>query len=192
MEIWNACTQEPNSWLRWIECHPGTAGWLQAIFSILAIIATAAVSYGVMEADRRYRAKERFARSENLLVSVAGDVFPLYGLIQRRKQHIEVLIGRRPADAMVKSTLEQLDIPINDRLNSTLPLLMDLDTAVVEPLRQILSAAAAYNSFLDGLIKASPFDPAQWDGAIGRLQRNRERLESHTQELIDRYMANAK
>lgn len=38
MAAWDACTQEPNSWLRWIECHPGLAGYLQALGVILAVV----------------------------------------------------------------------------------------------------------------------------------------------------------
>lgn len=33
----NACTTE-TGWLRWIECHPGTAAWVQAIFTIVALL----------------------------------------------------------------------------------------------------------------------------------------------------------
>jgi hypothetical protein len=39
---WDACTQEPLAAIRWIECHPGTAGWVQTL-GILLAIATAVV-----------------------------------------------------------------------------------------------------------------------------------------------------
>jgi hypothetical protein len=37
MAIWDACTLEPSSVIRWFECHPGSAGWVQAVGSLLAI-----------------------------------------------------------------------------------------------------------------------------------------------------------
>jgi hypothetical protein len=38
MSGWDACLLEPNIALKWIECHPSTAGWLQAVFSVMATL----------------------------------------------------------------------------------------------------------------------------------------------------------
>lgn len=37
MAAWDACTLEPSAVIRWFECHPGSAGWVQAVGSLLAI-----------------------------------------------------------------------------------------------------------------------------------------------------------
>jgi hypothetical protein len=34
---WDACTNEPNAWLRWMECHPGFSGYVQAAGVILTV-----------------------------------------------------------------------------------------------------------------------------------------------------------
>jgi hypothetical protein len=38
MSGWDACTMEPNSILRWVECHPGLAGYLQALGVVAAVL----------------------------------------------------------------------------------------------------------------------------------------------------------
>lgn len=35
---WNACTLEPNSVVRWMECHPGTGSYIQAFGGIAALV----------------------------------------------------------------------------------------------------------------------------------------------------------
>lgn len=40
MSGWDVCTMEPNGVLRWIECHPSLAGYIQAV----GVIATVAIA----------------------------------------------------------------------------------------------------------------------------------------------------
>lgn len=40
---WDACTMDPRTWMRAIECHPGFAGYLQFVGTMLALIEVAPV-----------------------------------------------------------------------------------------------------------------------------------------------------
>ena len=56
---WDACTMEPRALLRWIECHPGLAGYIQAV----GVVATVALALLGPPAARLWAAwKHRRAR----------------------------------------------------------------------------------------------------------------------------------
>jgi hypothetical protein len=42
---WVACTSEPSSLLRWIECHPALGGYIQAIGVFVAILGSGYLTY---------------------------------------------------------------------------------------------------------------------------------------------------
>jgi hypothetical protein len=54
---WDACTQEPLVALRWIECHPGTASWIQAAGILLAIATVVVVPWILHSRQQRTAAK---------------------------------------------------------------------------------------------------------------------------------------
>lgn len=53
---WNACTMEPSAVLRWIECHPGLAGYVQAVGAVAAIAVALAFPWLMRERDRKFDA----------------------------------------------------------------------------------------------------------------------------------------
>jgi hypothetical protein len=165
---------------------------VQAIFSVIAIVAAGGFSWALMRSDRSFRAKERIAQTENLLVTVAGDVFPLFGAIQRLKGHIASLHDRPPVVGDTRDHLRRLTLNISERLDEAMPLAIDMDAAVIDPLRQTVMSATAYNSFLADLIGAWPFDPAEWPNAMDQLEANRLMVEDYAQQLVNRYLDRAK
>ena len=66
MIAWDACTQEPCAFIRWIECHPASAGWLQAIGVILAIAAAYGIARYQMRMTSRQEAQRRQVRARTL------------------------------------------------------------------------------------------------------------------------------
>ncbi len=67
---WDACTQEPSLLLRWIECHPGAAGWAQAMGAILAIVAAVVVSRMQIAEDRQRNAQRIEAKAKTLAIQL--------------------------------------------------------------------------------------------------------------------------
>ena len=54
---WDACTQEPLAVIRWIECHPGTAGWVQTVGILLAIGTAVVIPWIIHTQQQRAPAK---------------------------------------------------------------------------------------------------------------------------------------
>ena len=80
---WDACTQDPNWIIRQIECHPGSASWVQAIFSVVAIVA----AVWLARADGRRRtveeAQDRRRRAETLALRLLPYVVRLQNSLQQ-------------------------------------------------------------------------------------------------------------
>ena len=53
----NACGFEPSSAVRWIECHPGLAAWVQAVGTILAVVIALTVPIAAELLARRGRSR---------------------------------------------------------------------------------------------------------------------------------------
>src|SRR5271168_1205969 len=68
---WDACTIEPNSWLRWIECHPGLAGYVQAVGVVgtlmLALLGPPVAQLIEFVRERRARNKTTISVARSLL-----------------------------------------------------------------------------------------------------------------------------
>ena len=51
---WDACTMEPSTWLRWIECHPALGSWIQGIGTLLAILVAVWVPMIIRSREEHY------------------------------------------------------------------------------------------------------------------------------------------
>lgn len=54
---WDACTMEPSTWLRWIECHPGTMSMAQGLGTFLAIFAAVSVPVVIRWREETFEAR---------------------------------------------------------------------------------------------------------------------------------------
>ena len=162
---------------------------MQAIFSVVAIVVAITVPVATMLHDRKMRAAERAARAENLLVTLAGDVFPLAGEVDRLAEKISSHRDRPPIVGLGfdGTWFDGLKIQISQRLNDAMPLTLDMDAHLVDPLRQVVMGATAYNGFLENLKEAWPFDPAIWPEAMEGLERNRQMVKLYADALVRRY-----
>lgn len=69
MTGWDACTMEPFAVLRWMECHPGFAGYVQAVGTVGAVIIALYAPSIAAYFSRRASLEERRART---LILVQG------------------------------------------------------------------------------------------------------------------------
>jgi hypothetical protein len=74
--------QFPKTVLRWLEAHPGTAGWAQAIVASLAILAVYFAATIPVKAEARYRAQEKKLRADGMALLLLPEILVLKGEIE--------------------------------------------------------------------------------------------------------------
>jgi hypothetical protein len=77
MSGWDACAREPNAVLRWIECHPGSAGWAQTVGTFLALLIAIGVPVFAAWLQRRAEREERTRRSKRIVSLLIGEFLVL-------------------------------------------------------------------------------------------------------------------
>src|SRR5215469_11560099 len=88
MTGWDACTQEPCALIRWLECHPGTAGWAQ-LFGTLAAIAFAYVlGRAQIRAARLAEDRKRDSKAKALALLLVAPVADVISEMERIKDLI--------------------------------------------------------------------------------------------------------
>jgi hypothetical protein len=83
--VWEACSSEPNFWLRWMECHPGLGGY----FTLLGVIAAIWVGRGTIRAEnKRVAARGRVVayRLAPVIVMIKGEVDRARALLTEGKR----------------------------------------------------------------------------------------------------------
>jgi hypothetical protein len=65
--IWAACIDDPNVWMKNLECHPGFAAYLQVLGVIVAIFGTALITYWSTKAALQPALQERQRRARVLV-----------------------------------------------------------------------------------------------------------------------------
>jgi hypothetical protein len=83
--------QFPKTILTWIETHPGTAGWVQAIGAITIILATVHIA----GADRRDRQRKERLEREGIALVLLTELIAFRGVLERAKD------GGLVADAII-------------------------------------------------------------------------------------------
>ncbi len=147
MGTWDTCTQEPSALLRWIECHPGTAGYIQAVGTVLAVIgALCAPRVAAWLEERRLDADQK--RRTNLLLETL--VVPTME-VGNRAERIEAAIDEQRAhppseeiwDSWFDATI-YLKPPL--RFEFLHQSLEGVDADRVAPFRAVAYAIVLYNS----------------------------------------------
>jgi hypothetical protein len=86
--------QFPKTILTWIESHPGTAGWVQAVGAITIILATVHIA----GADRRDRQRKERLEREGTAVVLLTELIAFRGILERAGDSGSV------ADAIIETT----------------------------------------------------------------------------------------
>jgi hypothetical protein len=71
--------QFPKTILTWIEAHPGTAGWVQAVGAITIIIAT----WHIAGRDRRERMRSERLQAEGMALVLVTEMLAFRGTLER-------------------------------------------------------------------------------------------------------------
>jgi hypothetical protein len=88
---WDACTQEANVEVRWFECHPGTASYVQAVGSILAILV--AILAPILFDRHKRKSEARSCRRQILavayeVISLSSNVKSVYQTTEHMKKFL--------------------------------------------------------------------------------------------------------
>lgn len=179
MTGWDACIREPWAILRWIECHSGLAGYLQAVGTVAAV-AVAAFAPRIAEwFQERRRKHELTVRTNLLLESLVTPTIDVGVAADSIKRQLVRFRGHPPtptiwtewfdSDLFLKPPLafEFLD----QRLEET-------DWRRTKPHREIAQSIVSYNSvhfqskILDRMIVQNDWGNVwrELDGAIDRVR----------------------
>jgi hypothetical protein len=145
-ELWVGCMNEPNAFLRWVECHPGLAGWGQAIFTALAVFA-AITTPRIAEyfADRRATRdlRRQTAQIVATLRTTAAELLPQIGVIAKRVSNHR---QRPPGDLSWKDWFEKdVHCPMPVPLEFMHQQVGGMDDTAVAPFAALREAISAYN-----------------------------------------------
>lgn len=155
--LWNACTQEPAWWLRWIECHPSTS---QTVFSVVAIVGAAVIPTALYLAQRRARKLERLEKSGSLATGLIGAIWLLETEIDRVERELARYRDDPPSTDAWNAWFGDLILNIPQPLTAALPQMLEAQENIIGPFRQSEMLAVTFN------------------GYVARFQTLRDRLQS--------------
>ena len=167
--MWNACSMEPSAALRWVECHPGLAAWVQAVGTIAAVLLAIAVPTAVEFVARRGRARRldhvtgaAFLRLRRALVNLHCESDLRAQWLKRLPADISGMLGR--------IWLEDMQIPISRHLTQAEPSGLRPDFS--KALLLSIESAAQFNSWVTKLREyPEEFFPSQW-ASMRRLMQD--------------------
>ncbi|SRR5260221_14424523 len=98
--------QFPKTILTWIECHPGTAAWAQAVGAITIIWATVRIA----GAERRDRQRKERLEREGIALVLLNEMIAFRGVLERAKDGGLVAQGIIKTPRMLWRHAERLHI----------------------------------------------------------------------------------
>jgi hypothetical protein len=147
MTGWDACTMEPCAVLRWMECHPGFAGYVQAVGTVGAVVIALYAPRIAAYFSRRASQEERRARTLVLVQSLGTPTIDVGVEADRIKRSLEEIRKVAPnssawADWFEKKLL--LKPPLQfEFLHQHLA---DTDPNLTRVFREVAESVISYNS----------------------------------------------
>jgi hypothetical protein len=181
MAVWDACTQEPSPWLRWIECHPATLAATQD--ALLLATVTVAIAIPILSASCE-RQRRRRERREASVSFAAGLIGPASVVSMDAARARAVVRGFETGALRLPDDLQAAKVEIPGYLEHAMLKMYEFDNDVVAPTRSFISFAISYNAFIEQMRVLSQYNRADFearrDGLVPDLAR---RLEALRQEL---------
>lgn len=160
MSGWDACTLEADRTLRWIECHPGVAGYIQAA-GVVATIAIAVLGPPLAREIGNWRAYR--ARKEATTRVILGSQQNVEALLERIGGRLETIGTYDEPDGTDSNLfLDNLMIEIPGPLDLGFYARKDFETARLEFLPQLMESARGYDIVL-GSKRQEGVRPGEWD-----------------------------
>jgi hypothetical protein len=145
---WDACTMEPNAWLRWLECHPGLAGYLQTIGAVIAIgVAVASPWIAASFADRQAR-KARAERTWVLIGALKDPVQNIAAAAARAEAYLEKWKHAAPQQNLWPDFCKTIFVSVPTAID-LLHQQTDVDPKLIAPYREVQTAVMAHNTLIN-------------------------------------------
>ena len=150
----------PSSLGYWMEHHPGTAAWAQAVGATLAVVAAVLVPALQARNARRQLEADRRLRAKSLAIAIYPELLHIrvaHRVISRRLQE---LIGRQSGKDSSRSAIagadladeaKRLTIPISDTLRGLVPSFYLLGEPIGPQVQKCIGRSMKYNDLLHAL-----------------------------------------
>jgi hypothetical protein len=147
---WNACTQEPSAWLRWVECHVAFGSYLQAIGVVAAVFGSAWITRAATRASLKPVLDERAGRARTIVYRLLPPVNRIAATTVRIKKVYEQTEG----GMMLAASGRLEDAVYYLRIDTVLPGdvldgLQVLSQETAETVAQLYYYLDQYNDFID-------------------------------------------
>jgi hypothetical protein len=147
MTGWDACTMESSAILRWMECHPGFAGYVQAVGTIGAVVIALYAPRIAAYFSRRANQEERRTRTLILVQSLGTPTIDVGVEADRIKRELEDIRKLPPDSGAWPGWFEKkllLKPPLQfEYLHQHLA---DTDPELTRVFRQVAESVVSYNS----------------------------------------------
>jgi hypothetical protein len=164
--LWVGCMNEPNSALRWIECHPAIASYIQAIGTVSAILSAVGLPWLLRYRRNVARNRARERRTTAAVSRLWGDLSEIRGAIDACLHTIDTYVP--PPDRRGwMAFLEKFKIPIPSQL-SELIRRNDLDYSKYSDIAMLYIMLDIHSSLL--LYHADAHDDEARARAVGELK----------------------
>lgn len=165
MSAWDACTMEPNSAFRWIECHPAFMAATQDVLLILTIL----VAIGVPAYAEYLRRKEKRDASQAYAASLFAPLTRASFDIPRVRRAIAAFKHEPALSPNLPGILDSINVRIPSELDYAMPRLHQFDNEFVRSIRSSIMALQSYNIVLMQAQDAAIDAPEQFDATRGKI-----------------------
>lgn len=141
---------EPNSALRWIECHPAFVAATQDGLLILTIL----VAIGVPTCVEYLRRRQRRAGSIAYAVALIVPIIQVQGDISRVRHYIGSFQNTRDDVSALQDIAPKMLLVVPAELARAVPQLHQFDYYAVQAVRSAVIAIQGYNAIIDKIMEA--------------------------------------
>jgi hypothetical protein len=185
---WDACTMDPHQWMRFVECHPGFAGYIQAIGAIAAVfIAFLSPRIAAWFAERDRHAA-RLQRTRDLISGLETPAIDVGVAAAQIKDALDLWSKAPPGDLQWNNWCEKnLLLRPPPQFEFLYQALDGTEPSLIAPYIEIAKSIDAYNS-IRNQVRTLPRSiyVADWgniwrllDGALLRVRNAIAALDSH-------------
>lgn len=162
---WDACTMEPNTALRWIECHPAFMAATQDVVLVLTIF----VAVGIPACTEYQRRKEKRADSQAYAASLLAPATQAMFDIPRVRHAIAAFEQRPPLNPGLPDALRVMKMQLPPELDRAMPELYRFDNDVVRSTRSSIMAIQSYNTMIGQALDAAVDNPEQFEQTRAKI-----------------------